>query len=107
MATAQRNGKPSVFSNRTLEIRRGQACTSPFFFTCETKERVKECTGKAPPGFNAPIGHMHGEHSAYSNPTCALFSIRLTYLGFIVLRLQSKNGEDANSASAAVTTLAF
>ena len=29
-------------------------------------------TGKASQRVNASIGHMHREHSAYSNPTCAL-----------------------------------
>ena len=30
------------------------------------------CTGKAPQRVNAWIRHMHHEHSAYSNPICAL-----------------------------------
>ena len=30
------------------------------------------CTGKAPYRVNAQTGHMHREHSAYSNSTCAL-----------------------------------
>ena len=29
-------------------------------------------TGKATQRVNAYIGQMHGEHSAYTNPTCAL-----------------------------------
>ena len=48
-----------------------QRRTSPFFFTCEEKEGVKGCIGKAPQRVNARIRHMHREHSAYSNPTCA------------------------------------
>ena len=64
--------KPSVLSNPTLTLRRKQARTSPFFFTCEEKEGVKGCPRKAPQRVNARIRHMHREHSAYSNPTCAL-----------------------------------
>ena len=30
------------------------------------------CTGKAPQRVNARITHLLREHSAYSNPTCAL-----------------------------------
>ena len=30
------------------------------------------CPVKAPRRVNAQIGHMHREHGAYSNPTCAL-----------------------------------
>ena len=40
--------------------------------TCEEKTRVNWGTGKASQHVNASIRHMHREHSAYSNPTCAL-----------------------------------
>ena len=48
MATAQRKTKPSVLSYPTLTLRQMQAHTSPFFSTCEEKEGMKGCTGKAP-----------------------------------------------------------
>ena len=72
MATAQRKTKTNVLSNPTLTLRQEQARTSPFFFTCEEKEREMGLTGKAPQCVNAWIRHMHREHSDYSNPTCAL-----------------------------------
>ena len=71
MATAQRKTKPSVLSNPILTLRREQARTSPFVLTDGEEERVEECTGKAPQRVNALIRHMHRQHSAYSNPTCA------------------------------------
>ena len=73
-ATAQHKTKPSVLSNPTLLLRRKQARTSPSFYTCEEKEGVNGCTGKAPQRVNARITHMHREHSSYSNPTSPLQS---------------------------------
>ena len=72
MKTAERKTKPSVLSSPTLTLRRKQARTCAFFFTCEETEAVRGCTGKAPDCVNAQIRHMHSEHSAYSNPTCAV-----------------------------------
>ena len=72
MGTAQRKTKPSVLRNPTSMLRRKQACTSSCFFTCEEKEGVKGCKGKAPQRVNAQIRHMHRRHSVYSNPTCPL-----------------------------------
>ena len=42
------------------------------FLTCEERTRVNWGMGKGPQRVNALIRHMHREHSAYSNPTCAL-----------------------------------
>ena len=72
MATARRKTKPSVISNPTLTQRREQARTSPSFVTCQAKDRIKGCTGKASQPVIARIKHMHREHCAYFGPTCAL-----------------------------------
>ena len=64
--------KPSVLNHPTLTVRRKQAHTSPFFFTCEQKKRVMRHTGKVPQGVEARTTRMHREHSAYLDPTCAL-----------------------------------
>ena len=42
------------------------------FLTCEEGTRMNRGTGKASQRVNASIRHMHREHSAYSDPTCAL-----------------------------------
>ena len=42
------------------------------FLTCEERAKMNWGTGKAAQRVNASIRHMHREHSAYSNPTCAL-----------------------------------
>ena len=42
------------------------------FLTCEERTRMNWGTLKAPQRVNASVRHMHHEHSAYSNPTCAL-----------------------------------
>ena len=92
MATAQRKTKPSDSSNPTLTLRRKQGHTNRFFFTCEEKERVMGCTGKAPQCVNAWIRHMHRAHSAYSNATCGLPALFVS----LVSPVQSKNVEDPN-----------
>ena len=71
-ATAQRKTSLSVFNNPILALRRGKHEQALSFFTCKEKRGVDGCTGKAPQCVNAWIRHMHREHSAYSNPTCAL-----------------------------------
>ena len=70
--TAQRKTSLSVLSNPTLALRQHKHEQALSFLTCEERTRVSWGTGKAPQRVNASIRHMHREHSAYSNPTCAL-----------------------------------
>ena len=70
--TAQRKTSVSVLSNPTLAQRLHKHEQALPFLTCEERTRVNWGTGKAPQRVNASIRHMHCEHSAYSNPTCAL-----------------------------------
>ena len=70
--TAQRKTSLSVLSNPTLALRHHKHDKALSFLTCEETTRVNWGTGKAPQRVNASIRHMHREHSAYSNPTCAL-----------------------------------
>ena len=72
MATAQRKTNPSVLNNPTSTLLRKQARTSTLFFTCNERKGVKGCIKKAPQHVNARLRHMHREHSASSDPTCAL-----------------------------------
>ena len=70
--TAQRKTGLSVLSNPTLALRQHKHEQALSFLTCEERTRVNWGTGKAPQRVTASIRHMHREHSAYSNPTCAL-----------------------------------
>ena len=76
--TAQRKTSLSVLSNPTLALRQHEHEQALSFLTCEERTRVNWGTGKATQRVNASIRHshacthMHREHSAYSNPTCAL-----------------------------------
>ena len=70
--TAQRKKSLSVLSNPTLALRQHKHKEALSFLTCEERTRVNWGTGKAPQRVDASIRHMHREHSAYSNPTCAL-----------------------------------
>ena len=70
--TAQRKTSLSVLSNPTLALRQHKHKHALSFLTCQERTRVNWGTGKAPQRVNASIRHMHREHSAYSNPTCAL-----------------------------------
>ena len=63
---------PSVLSNPTLALRQHEHEQAVSFLTCEKRTRVHWGTRKATQCVNAAIRHMHREHSAYSNPTCAL-----------------------------------
>ena len=70
--TAQRKTSLRILSNPTLELRQHRHEQALSFLTCEERTRVNRGTGKAPRRVNTSIRHMHREHSAYSNPTCAL-----------------------------------
>ena len=70
--TAQRKTSLSVLINSTLALRQHKHEQALSFLTCEERTRVNWGTGKAPQRVNASIRHLHREHSADSNPTCAL-----------------------------------
>ena len=70
--TAQRKTSLSVLSNHILALRQHEHEQALSFLTCEERGRVDSGTGKATQGVNASIKHMHREHGAYTNPTCAL-----------------------------------
>ena len=70
--TAQRKTSLSALSNPTLALRQHKHEQALSFPICEDRTRVIWGTAKAPQRVNASIRHMHREHSAYSNPTCAL-----------------------------------
>ena len=70
--TAQRKTSLSVLSNPTLALRQHKHEQALAFLTCEERRRVNWGTRKVPQRVNASIRHMHREHSAYTNPTCAL-----------------------------------
>ena len=70
--TAQRKTSLSVLSNPTLALRQREHEQALSFLTCEGRTRVNWGTWKAPQRVNASIRHMHREHSANTNPTCAL-----------------------------------
>ena len=107
-ATAQRKTKPNVLSNPTLRLQRKQARTSSFFFTCDEKEGLNGCTRKAPQRVNAGIRHMHHEHSAYSNPTCALRAPFVWHASDLLFYLcEAMKVKIHGPTNAAVTTLAF
>ena len=70
--TAQRKTSLSVLTNPILALWQHEHEPTLSFLTCEERTRVKRGTGKATQRVNASTRHMHREHSAYSNPTCAL-----------------------------------
>ena len=56
-------------------------------------------TGKAPQRVNVWIWHMHREHSAYTNPTCALcapFVSHTSHFCFDLCRARAVNPKTAN-----------
>ena len=81
--TAQRKTSLSVLSNPILALRQHEHEQALSFLTCEERRRVNWGTGKATQRVNASIRHVHREHSAYSNPTCALVFV----LGLILIIL--------------------
>ena len=68
--TAQNGAK--LFTQPYFNATAEQARVSTFFLTCGEEEEVKGCTGKVPQRLDAEIRHMRREHSAHSNPSCAL-----------------------------------
>ena len=70
--TAQRKTSLSGLRNPILTLRQHEHEQALSFLTHEEKRRLDWGTGKATQRVNASIRHMHREHSAYSNPTCAL-----------------------------------
>ena len=70
--TAQRKRSLNVLINPILALRQDEHEQALSFLTCEEGTRANWGTGKATQRVNASIGHMHREHSPYSNPTCAL-----------------------------------
>ena len=70
--TARRITSLSVLSNPISALRQHEHEQTLSFLTCEEGTRVNLGTWKATQLVNASIRHMHREHRAYSNPTCAL-----------------------------------
>ena len=76
--------------------------------TCEEETRVNWSTGKASQRVNASIRHMHREHSAYSNPKCALrapFASHTFHSCFDLCRVRKRNTRPPTNT--ALTTLTF
>ena len=100
--TAQRKTSPSVLSNPILALRQHEHEQALSFLTCEERTRVNWGTGKATQHVNASIGHMHGEHSAYSNPTCALrapFALHTFHFCFDLCRAKERSTRTPNEHS--------
>ena len=72
MAHCTSQNKPKRFKQPYFNATATRTQASISFLTCEERTRVNWGTGKATQRVNASIRHMHREHSAYSNPTCAL-----------------------------------
>ena len=70
--TTQRKTSLSVLSNPILALQQQEYEQALSYLTCEEGARVKWGTGKGTQRVNASIGHMHRDHSAYTNPMCAL-----------------------------------
>ena len=100
--TAQRKTSLSVLSNPTLAQRGHEHEQALSFLTCEERTRVNWGTGKAPQRVNASIRHMHREHSAYTNPTCALralFASHSFHSCFDLCRAKKRNTRTPNEHS--------
>ena len=101
-ATTQRNMSLSVLNNPILALQRGNHEQALSFLTCEEKRRMDECTGNAPQHVDAWIRHMHREHSAYSNPMCALrapFVSHTFHFCFNLCRARELNPRTPNERS--------
>ena len=65
-------------------------------------------TGKASQRVNASIRHMHREHSAYSNPTCALrapFASHTFHSRFDLCRAKEMSSRTPNEHILTILTL--
>ena len=71
--------------------------------TCEEEDKGEiSDTGKASQRVEASIRHMHREHSAYSNPTCALrapFASHTFHSCFYLCRAREMNTRPPNEHS--------
>ena len=106
--TAQRKTSLSVLSNPTLALRLHKHEQALSFLTCEERRRVNWGTGKVPQRVNASIRHMHREHSAYSNPTCALRAPIASHTFHSCFDLcRAERGEPEPPTNTALTTLTF
>ena len=100
--TAERKRSLSVLSNPTLALRQHEHEQALSFLTCEERKRVNWGTGKAKQRVNASIRHMHREHSAYSNPTCALrapFASHTFHSCFDLCRAEERSTRTPNEHS--------
>ena len=100
--TAERKTSLSVLSNPTLALRQHEHEQALSFLTCEERKRVNWGTGKAKQRVNASIRHMHREHSAYSNPTCALrapFASHTFHSCFDLCRAEERSTRTPNEHS--------
>ena len=92
--TAQRKTSPSVLNNPILTLRHYKHEQALSFLTCEEKRRVDWGTQKATQRVDASIRHMHCEHSAHTNPMCALrapFASHTFHLSFDLCRAKGVN----------------
>ena len=100
--TAQRKTSLSVLSNPTLALRQHKHEQALSFLTCEERTRVNWGTGRAPQRVNASIRRMHREHSAYSNPTCAVrapFASHTFHSCFDLCRARERSTRNPNEHS--------
>ena len=73
-----------------------------FVLPVKKKTRVNSDTGKASQRVDASIRHMHREHSAYSNRTCALrapFASHTFHSCFYLCRAREENTRPPNEHS--------
>ena len=101
-ATAQRKTNLSVLSNPIVALRQHEHEQALSFLTCEEKRRMDWGPGKAPQRVNAWIRHLHREHSALTNPTCALrasFVLHTFHLSFDVCQAKKVNARTPNESN--------
>ena len=100
-ATAQRKTCLSVLSNPILALRQHEQEQALSFLTSGEKRRVDGGTGKEPQRVNAWIMHMHPEHSALTNPTCALrapFVSHTFHISFELCKAKEVNARTPNES---------
>ena len=97
--TAKRKTSLSILSNPILTLQEHTHEQALSFLTCEEKRRVDWGTEKATERLNAWIRHVHREHGAYTNPTCALrapFVSHTFHLRFDLCRAKEVNTRTPN-----------
>ena len=75
------------------------SATAFSFLACDKRGRVDGCSREVPQHVNAYIRHVHREHSAYSNPTCALhapFVLPTFHVRFDLCRAREVNAQTPN-----------